>query len=505
MGVECPICYQLFDNKINYITHSKSNMTCNIYNKNNLSCIFCKIKYDSTTPLYKHLKICDKKNTIDIKKYYSYDELSKKYPVYFNNYTNGRVLVRDKKVIDYLYVKKVGDIYFKSDGRSCKFDKIYISKTYIDNLKIDKNIQEIENQELELKKCPPIIKLKENEKFKDIDGNIIDITTVGERQPDKIFFLLKDVADSFKNHTLNNVVVNKNGGYIRDIHYTTFYTKKGTTITKRLYLSFGGLLHFLFTSRAEKAMKFLSWATKVLFTMQFGSKDEKRELLTTSLGLDPRTVKYMFNKKSQTVSCIYLFSLGYVKDLRQSMNISPDIPDDHIVYKYGLTEDLPRRTQEHINNYNNIEGVNIKFKFMSYIDPIFISKAENQISNMIDGLNARFKYDNYKELIILSDKNLGLIEDLYGTIGKSYMGHITELNNKIVNLEKDFEIIKKDYKYELSQKDNELKQKEKDIMILMKERELDNERIKIKDLEINIKDREIERLSKLLQERKIKK
>jgi hypothetical protein len=42
-------------------------------------------------------------------------------------------------------------------------------------------------------------------------------------------------------------------------------------------------------------------------------------------------------------------------------------------------------------------------------------------------------------------------------------------------------------------------------MILMKERELDNERIKIKDLEINIKDREIERLSKLLQERKIKK
>jgi hypothetical protein len=69
----------------------------------------------------------------------------------------------------------------------------------------------------------------------------------------------------------------------------------------------------------------------------------------------PATViKEVFSKDANTLPCVYLFSLGYVKDLRKSMTI---------VCKYGFTKELARRTSEHITNFTKIKGCDLKLKY----------------------------------------------------------------------------------------------------------------------------------------------
>ena len=55
------------------------------------------------------------------------------------------------------------------------------------------------------------------------------------------------------------------------------------------------------------------------------------------------------------IPCIYVFSLGYVKELRNSMNIDKSIDDDNIVIKYGMTDNLLRCSSEHVKEYQDLQ------------------------------------------------------------------------------------------------------------------------------------------------------
>ena len=44
---------------------------------------------------------------------------------------------------------------------------------------------------------PDIIELKKKEKFRNVNGNMIEITVRGEREFDKCYFLVKDIMEGF--------------------------------------------------------------------------------------------------------------------------------------------------------------------------------------------------------------------------------------------------------------------------------------------------------------------
>ena len=73
-----------------------------------------------------------------------------------------------------------------------------------------------------------------------------------------------------------------------------------------------------------------------------GTKEEKAIIAASLLDTHIDAIKFIFNKNSTSLTCIYLISLGKVGDLRKAFNIKKTYSDDSIVYKFGYTNSLSR-------------------------------------------------------------------------------------------------------------------------------------------------------------------
>ncbi|AUV58863.1 hypothetical protein [Bandra megavirus] len=132
--------------------------------------------------------------------------------------------------------------------------------------------------------APDIIDLKEKEKFHDDDGNIVNIETRGEREHDKCYFLVKDVAIGFGIKSLMTSLINNNTTYDINRDYKYFNCEcinnvQKKTVKKQLFLTYYGVLRVLFVSRSGNVNNFMTWAIKTLFTIQMGTKIQKNNLI----------------------------------------------------------------------------------------------------------------------------------------------------------------------------------------------------------------------------------
>jgi hypothetical protein len=140
---------------------------------------------------------------------------------------------------------------------------------------------------------------------------------------------------------------------------------------------------------------------------------------------------------------IYLFTLGTVKDLRQSMMIDPKYNDNMIVCKYGKAKNLEMVTSEHMANYKSIPNCNLTLKYYSYVDPKNIADAQNNIESFMNAINTHIEYKNHKRIIVLDPKILhNLISKQYSIVMQTYTGTVTDLSVKIKNLENELAIDK---------------------------------------------------------------
>jgi hypothetical protein len=162
-----------------------------------------------------------------------------------------------------------------------------------------------------------------------------------------------------------------------------------------------------------------------------GTNEQKNKLIAKVLGTSVENVIEVFNTHTNKLPVLYFFTLGYVKDLRLSMNINANYKDNMIVAIYGRTDDIVRRTKEHNVYYKKVKGVNLRLKYESFVDPQFLSNAENEISEYVDDLKCRFLYEKENEMIIIDEKQLKRFESQYESVSKKYMGHITELVNQL--------------------------------------------------------------------------
>jgi hypothetical protein len=414
--------------------------------------------------------------SMDGNKYISVDDIIKNAPIYSKGCRSSRDLIRKKELDNYIYVKMTDDGWIKTDGKSAKFDKVFIEENIIKSIpELNKESEKIIDEN-GIEMAPEIIELEDNEKFKDENGLPLNIETRGERKYDKIFFKVKDVSRLFDITNLKIVILAKDKNYDMNTHYKYFMCN-GTnslkkTSKKTLFLTYEGILRVLFVTRNNKTAPFIKWALEVLFITQMGTNEDKQKLAGDILGINAQVVKEVFNCDANTVPCVYLFNLGYVKDLRLSMNIDNKYDDNSIVAKFGFTKSLARRTTEHINNYSKINGCNLKLKHYSYVDPQYINVAEKDIKEFVSNFDIKLKYNNEEELIVIPNKFIKLFAEKYEHIGKKYSGHISELITKIKELENHVEKQNLEHKLEIQILKSELQKEKYDHELLKKDYEI---------------------------------
>jgi hypothetical protein len=357
---------------------------------------------------------------------------------------------------------------------------------------IESNNDDVENKTIE--KAPKIIYLDDNEKFRDTDGNIVEIETRGTKKYNDIYFKVAHVSKGFNMKYLNKALTNKSrAGYVRNVDYTKFLIASindGQETTNKnnksaLYLTYSGLLRVLFVSRNKNVERFQEWAMKTLFTIQMGKEEEKVKLGTSILNIPERTYRAVFKKHANKLPSIYLIYLGNVGELRNTFGIDNSIPNDSGVYKYGFTDDLGRRIGEHEDKYGKLDNVQIVLTTFHVIDPKYTCEAEGDIREECNAYEINLQTEGYKELIVLNKKQLEHVKKNYGRIGRDYAGHTAELQEQNVKLKGEIERLTT--LLESNDKYHKLELKNKDYIIENKDLKIENLELQIKLLRSNIK------------------
>jgi hypothetical protein len=378
---------------------------------------------------------------IDNLAYYDYQDICVKHPGLVKGCRTKKQFI-DRKLKDgcWIYGRKVKgtDEWIESDGKGKKVDTLLVRVNWFKNNLLNKSIHR--------PPLPETLELEDEENFRDEDGNILNIHVVGERDMDKCFFSARDVGNSFGLINLLQTIRNKDRGYEENIHYYCYFEKIiysdkkiiGEKIIKKMYLTYTGVLKVLFSSRNGITKPFISWATKILFTAQMGTPTQKMELASSLSGLSPQTIKEISSATSGTTPCIYLFSIGTVADLRKKMAIDKRYKSTDMVYKYGRTNDLFRRTKEHENTFNKIKGSDLKLVYHGYIDIQYTVEAEGMVREMMNGLNCAIEFESSKELVIIPKGKVTYVRRQYDMITDRYQGRVKELVDQIKRIEQKY-------------------------------------------------------------------
>ncbi len=182
---------------------------------------------------------------IDGEKYHKYDEVIAEYPRFKKGSRSKAAFVEVNKMPDdaWTYAREWNDGWQVSDGSSCRSDKFFISVNYYqdnieqknkvqDNIeqknKVQDNIEQIAVRDI----LPTEIHLSDQEKFKDNEGTPLRMRVYGERNVNKCYFRLVDVATAFGMKKLRDTVTGKNSGYMLGEHYKKFYYNVGTDLIR---------------------------------------------------------------------------------------------------------------------------------------------------------------------------------------------------------------------------------------------------------------------------------
>jgi hypothetical protein len=415
--------------------------------------------------------------------YYKVDDIIIEYSD-FNKGCQTKTKIIDKHGLteeDYIYAKLIEKKWIKTNGTNRKYDKFFVTKDWFDEKFGEKELEEIKD---ETEDAPSIIKLKDDEKFFDNDGNVVEIEVRGERDIEKCYFRVSDIGKGFDIKNLQDTIIDPKSTYTLDHYkyYFIFSDKNRKRKIKKLFLTYTGILKVLFSSRGKNADKFTLWASKTLFTAQLGTKAQKTKLASKLLGVDTNSMMNVLKTMPVAASCIYLFSIGTVADLRDKYDIDDDINDGDIVAKYGRSEDLVRRTKQHKKTY----GSDIELLLFYLIDKEYVSEAEAVVTSYFKALDIKLELEGEDELIIFNPATqLKHIRTQYSLIGNKYAGQVSEQATLVKDLVNKHE-------KELMMKENEINKitHEKEISKVTHEKE-----IMLKDKEIMLKDKEINKIT----------
>jgi len=239
---------------------------------------------------------------------YQAEELYNYDSVYFYGCSRIRTIIDKKRLTedDYIfgYVK---DGEWIISNKNYQKAKLLIKENWVNN-NVPKFKEEINNNDYQYDEAPEILELTNEEKFKDVNGNSLEIEVRGERKHNNCYFKVIDISKSFDMPNLQKVLNNKDNEYKINIHYKNFIVNQVTndddrSSKKYLYLTYNGVLKVLFSSRSGNAESFQNWASEKLFTVHLGESDDKEQLASNLLGVNHKTIKDVFKNNSSKTPC----------------------------------------------------------------------------------------------------------------------------------------------------------------------------------------------------------
>ena len=350
---------------------------------------------------------------------------------------------------------------------SVKSAKLLLEKTWVEN-----NVPSFGNNniKLDLEMAPLILELKDEEKFKDDKGNIVEIETRGIKTFDGIYFYGKDVEKMLELECITDILHDPTTKYELNNHYKNFIRISNieshplddrTFNRQTTYLTYKGLVRMLITRRHPVADKFQDWCFKTLFTVQMGSQEEKTILASKLLGCDINSVKSFLQSGVQDYSVLYLISIGKVKDLSSQIEGLNDKHPDEYVFKYGYTSDLSQRIQTHKRNFEKLK--NTKLSLISHIpiDEKYLSEAEVELKQTFQSFDYIIDNPIYNELVCFNENKLPLFKKLFKTICDKYAGNCKKIQDELEKqqIKHEYELKENKREYESKLREYELKLK----------------------------------------------
>jgi prophage antirepressor-like protein len=333
----------------------------------------------------------------------------------------------------------------------------------------DKNIQDE----------PEVLHLDDNEMFKNETGETMDITVRGKKTQKGAYFNAYDLGKAFDYNRLSVVVADVNIDYVYGKDFIYFYSvfdvrnsnakQNQTDKNKVLYLTYMGVLKVLVCARGNKAERFHEWTSRILFTIQMGSQEDK--VAAEALNVDVSTVTQLFRKSSRAIPCVYLFEVGTVGNMRQHFNLENFKDDNDKVYKYGRTEDMARRAGEHQKKYGKLKDNTFGLTVFSYIDETYVSKAETKLKHYFDNMNVNVVDTKHNELVVINKSKLLTMKELYNDMYIHFSGNNKDLIQQMQEMQLNHKnkLLLKEHENELHRKDYELEKKEFQFQLAQKE------------------------------------
>lgn len=373
--------------------------------------------------------------------WYEISYLKLKYPKYFTGCHSTPVKILVKKNIptdQYIYTsfsEKTGWTVLDNDSIYSR-KKLYISKQWCDvniqNVHVKAaifNANRVNTPIANYNPLPILLELEEREKFKDDDGNVIDIQIRGERTADCIFFKSTDIGKMLDIENVRTTIVHPTSTFEEHIHYEYFINDDSSTAP--VFLTYYGLIKLIFSSKKTNAIHYQRWAMNILFVVQMGSVEDKQKLAADILRVDCKSIKSFMSTCVTPVPCVYLFNLGKVKELREIFDIPSTFGDDENVVKYGFTKNLKRRSAEHEKTYGAMVS-DLVLKYHVYIDDANLSNAERDVMIFFTDCNMMLKHKKFNEIACVSDDCLnGEVQRIYTDIGYEYGEKIRDVQKEL--------------------------------------------------------------------------
>lgn len=293
----------------------------------------------------------------------------------------------------------------------------------------------------------------------------------GEKTQEGLYMKALDIQNKLGMNRVHDIVTDKRSDHEYNTHYVFFEAKLSRNsgsnehqkTTKVLYLTYFGVIKLLICSRSKRAEPFQRWAITTLFTHQFGDQEDKDELAADLMGITPKTLYDVFRKSSNTIPCVYLFKIGRVGDINEycknktESNIDLNGYDDNdILYKFGKTDDLARRTKEHAKIYGKMSK-EFTLETFNYIDKALACKAENSINHFFTASEMRIDDPKHAEVVVIKPEKMRYVVEWFKNVQMMYSGNSYELIKQLDNLKNQhaMELMQKEHEYQLLLKDNE--------------------------------------------------
>ena len=142
-------------------------------------------------------------------------------------------------------------------------------------------------------------------------------------------------------------------------------------------------------------------------------------------------VQNVFSKCVGAFPCVYLFSLSDAKHFE----FVDTNETDSMLYKFGKTNNLSRRTGEHMKLYGAMDHVDMSLECFTYVDPSYIGQAESKIKSYFKMANMLIPHEAHNELVVIPNDKLPLVKSMYADVSELFSYKNTELVYRMRELE----------------------------------------------------------------------